>query len=340
MTALRPLLAATAALALPACASLPDMPSLPDRSASRVTTEDVGVVASQPAPEGLDPIAQAAFWGTRYDRNPSDPVAAVAFSAALRATQNEGEALRVMSQIASRAGNDPEVALEMGKALIANDRAFEATRHIETALANGKSDDWSAYSALGVAYDEAGRHDEARVQYDRALALNPSSVSVLNNKGLSYALSGDAAMAERTLRAAASLPGGTARVRQNLALVLGFSGKTAEAEMLARADLPPQVAAGNAAYYRTLVAQPAYWGGLTSENADLPVFEDEAPVTVAPSAPAPAAPPRNEKPVPAFEPIKGEPAVGVGASLEPELSDEAAPAIVATAAPEALGAGG
>ena len=331
MTASRLLLAAAALSALTACASVPGLGD----GGPALKASDLGVVASETATDGLDPIAKAAFWGTRYDRAPNDTEVATQFSRALRATGNDAEALRVMGQAAQRAPQSGAVQLEYGKALIANERAHEAVRPIQTALANGLAEDFTAHSALGVAYDKTGRHAEARASYDRALAINPGAAQVLNNKGLSYALEGRPQMAERTLRVAVAGSGGTARMRQNLALVLGLQGQAQEAEMLARADLPPQVADGNAAYYRSLVAQPAYWGGMTAQNADLPTFADEVTVAPAPTAePHPAPATQEPTPLPAFEPIQDEPAIGVGAGLTG--ADEDAPRVAASAGPAVL----
>jgi Flp pilus assembly protein TadD len=78
---------------------------------------------------------------------------------------------------------------------------------------------------------------------------------VLSNLGLSYALSKDLVRAELTLRKAVSRPGAEPRVRQNLALVVGLQGRFAEAETIARADLPPDLAAANVAYLRQMLAQ-------------------------------------------------------------------------------------
>jgi len=44
-------------------------------------------------------------------------------------------------------------------------------------------------------------------------------------------------------------------VRQNLALVVGLQGRFAEAEEIARADLPPDQAAANVAYLRQMLAR-------------------------------------------------------------------------------------
>ncbi|WP_051881947.1 tetratricopeptide repeat protein [Parvularcula oceani] len=326
MSLARILTAGAGALALSACATTnPVM--------GGVSQSDLTTVSSETGTDGLDPIARAAFWGTRYDRDPADAHTAAQFSKALRAVDNNAEALRVAKQASARHPENPQLKLELGKALIANERAHEAVRPIEQAITGGLYEDWSAYSAYGVALDKTGRHQEARHQYDRALAIAPGKAQVLNNKGLSYALEGRAALAERTLRTAAAAPGGTARMRQNLALVLGLSGQTAEAERLARSDLPPRVAENNVAYFRNLVAQPAYWGGLSTANAELPVFEDEGPVepTFEPAVlPAPTPKPEPENAVPAFEPEEREAEPGVSASREDGAQ------VVADAAPMAL----
>lgn len=248
------------------CASTPGKNSLTDEPITVVGHTDT---------TGMDPIATAAFWGTRYDREPNNPDVVVNFSRSLRAIDNNQEALRVINNAAERIGPNPDVMLEKGKVLIANDRAHEALRPIEQAIIAGKTEDWTAYSALGVAYDKIGEHKDAQVQYDRALSLAPGKVQILNNKGLSYALQGNHEMAERTLRTATSNPGGTARIRQNFALVLAMAGKTSEAERLARSDLPPAVADNNVAYYRNLVSAPAYWADLSGSNVDLPDFGDD-----------------------------------------------------------------
>ena len=343
--------AATAALlvaGLSACATT--------QEASSGTSTNVDV-SSEADLGQLDPIATAAYWGTRYDRNPTDAKSAVMFSQSLRAIENNDESLRVMQQISLRSQDNPDVLLEYGKSLIANERPHEAVRPIEQAIALGKSEDWSAHSAHGVALDMIGDHEDARAQY--ALAISPDKAKVLNNMGLSYALSGKKQAAEQTLRQATTT-GGSSRVRQNYALILAMAGKTKEAERLARSDLPPAVADGNVAYYRQLVASPAYWGELDRSNLDLPDFGDDpdtvsmttrgetvpepdpspTPHLIKKEKPAPA----NSKPAPAapgiapFTPTPEEDETpkatdtdGVSASLEDGTTTR-----VASAAPEAL----
>lgn len=268
------------AIALTACAS----------SGGNVATgngdyEDAIGAYTNPAADSahLDPVAAAAFWGTRYNRDQKDPEVSVKYAAALRKIGSVAEAVSVMSTAATYHPDNPDVHLESGKALIEAGRAFEAVRHLEIAAAT-KSSDWTALSAYGVALDNIGEHDLARAKYDQALMLAPNSISVMNNKALSYALSGDLSLAERTLRAASTNRGADARVRQNLALVLALKGDMQGAERLARSDLPPQIANQNIEYFRSLMNQPAYWAEYAPENFDAPAFK---PATETPKAKEP-----------------------------------------------------
>ena len=114
--------------------------------------------------------------------------------------------------------------------------------------------DWHILSAQGAVLDQMGRHADAQRYYVTALKIVPDEPSVLSNLGLSYALSKDLPNAEATLRRAAAHRPVDPRVRQNLALVVGLQGRFAEAETIARADLPPDEAAANVAYLRQMLA--------------------------------------------------------------------------------------
>ena len=115
--------------------------------------------------------------------------------------------------------------------------------------------DWRILSAQGAVLDQMGRHQDAQRYYSSALKIIPDEPSVLSNLGLSYALSKDLPKAEATLRRAVARPGADPRVRQNLALVVGLQGRFAEAETIARADLPPEEAAANVAYLKQMMSE-------------------------------------------------------------------------------------
>ena len=264
----------------------------------------------------LDPVAAAAFWGTRYDREPRNPEIAVSYSAALRKIGSVDEALRVMTKVSSEHPQHAGVAFEYGKALIEGNRAFEAVRHIEFAR-NQRSADWKVLSAYGVALDQIGEHDKARAQYDLALAQAPGSVSVLNNKGLSYALSGNLSLAEATLVRASGNRNSSAKVRQNLALVMALKGDLGRAEQLARSDLPPQLAQNNVEYFRSLLTQPAYWQDLATSDLDVPSFDTPAETTSVPTVLDTSRPETVIEPTP-LPPVDAVPAVRKEPTLKPQ----------------------
>ncbi len=261
--------------------------------------EEIGVFTDPGAQAGdMDPVAAAAYWGTRYDRNPNDLNAAVSYSSALRKISSVAESVKVMTRAANAHPDNAEVNLEAGKALVEGGRAFEAVRYLETA-SELMPRDWRAFSAYGVALDQIGEHDAARTKYDMALLFAPDSPTILNNKGLSFALSGNLDSAKMTLRKAATVRGSDARIRQNLALVLALKGEMREAERLARSDLPPQIADQNIDYFRSLMNQPAYWQEFAADNMETPSFEPVAAPKSEPTPVKPAPPPTlKEEPKP------------------------------------------
>ena len=311
--------AASAAMALAACGTTQTATQAGGGVSSDDYRDAIGVFSSAEAEQGMDPIAAAAFWGTRYNTEHANPEIAVRFSQALRKIGSNEEAANVMQKAAGQFAGDSRVNLEYGKVLVESGRAFEAVRYLESAV-QAEPNNWRALSAYGVALDQIGEHAQARRTYDRALAMSPGQASLLNNKGLSYALEGDLARAKLTLRNAVSAPGGDARMRQNLALVLAIGGDIGEAERLARSDLPPMVANNNIDVFRQLVNQPAYWGEYAANTVNVPAFEET------PAAPLAPTPRLREEPRPTQEEKEPDGA--------PIALMEAAPAINASAPAE------
>ena len=114
----------------------------------------------------------------------------------------------------------------------------------------------------GAVLDQMGRHEEAQRYYADALRIIPDEASVLSNLGLSYAMTNDLAEAEQHLKKAASLPGATSRIRQNLALVIGLEGRFEEARALFAAELPPDKVEANMAYIKSMLTQQNRWAAI------------------------------------------------------------------------------
>jgi len=147
------------------------------------------------------------------------------------------------------------VLAEYGRALAENGD-YEQALDVLGRAHTPDQPNWHILSAQGAVLDQMGRHTEAQRYYRTALKIVPNEPSVLSNLGLSYALTHDLPNAEKVLRQAAAQNPVDPRVRQNLALVVGLQGRFAEAEAIARAELPPDQAAANVAYLRQMLARP------------------------------------------------------------------------------------
>jgi Flp pilus assembly protein TadD len=213
-----------------------------------------GTVTQLKPKTDVDWRREAEALGAKYRAEPADPDIALAYAQALRSAGQRAQAASVLEQASLRHPHNSAVLGAYGKALadVGNlDQALEVLARAHSP----DQPDWRILSAQGAVLDQLGRHPEAQGHYASALKIRPDEPSVLSNLGLSYALAKDLKNAEATLRRAAALPNTDPRVRQNLALVVGLQGRFAEAETIARADLPSDQAAANVAYLRQMLAQ-------------------------------------------------------------------------------------
>jgi Flp pilus assembly protein TadD len=222
---------------------------------STQSPETTGALAAPADPTSQDEWRRAVdVWGERYRTNPDDPQVAVRYAQALRATGQNAQAVAVLEQSSIRNSKNMEVLGAYGRALADAGKFQEALDTLSRAHAPDRPD-WRILSAQGAVLDQMGRHEDAQRYYETALKIVPDEPSVLSNLGLSYALSKQLPRAESTLKRAAAGARVDPRVRQNLALVVGLQGRFAEAEAIARADLPAEEAAANVAYLRQMLAR-------------------------------------------------------------------------------------
>jgi Flp pilus assembly protein TadD len=171
-------------------------------------------------PDAKQPVASAAV-EKPADENPSASSDIATLAKNMPATM-EGEIKRAkllrekgdypeaehsLAQLMLVAPDDGIVVGEYGKVLEQEGRSTEALGFLTRAV-ELQPRDWALYSALGIAYDQLDKRENARTAYERALALKPGEASVLNNYAVSRMLAGDYAGAQRLL-AEASAHGGT-----------------------------------------------------------------------------------------------------------------------------------
>jgi Flp pilus assembly protein TadD len=218
------------------------------------STEPPATQAMASARTDADWRGLVAQWGERHRATPNDPVVAINYAQALRNIGQRSQAAAVLE--AASIANPKDMALlgAYGRAL-ADVGNYQQALDVLNRAHTPERPDWRILSVQGAVFDQMGRHDEAQRYYASALRIVPDEPSVLSNLGLSYALSKDLSQAEATLRRAGAGPRVDPRVRQNLALVVGLQGRFAEAESIARADLPPEEAAANVAYLKQMLSQ-------------------------------------------------------------------------------------
>lgn len=220
------------------------------------STETTGSLSAAPPPVArtdADWRREAEVWGQRYRADSTKSDVALAYAQALRATGQHAQAVAVLERASMQDPRDKTVLGAYGRALAEAGDYDQALAVLDRAHSPDQPA-WRILSAQGAVLDQMGRHAEAQRYYLTALKIVPDEPSVLSNLGLSYALARDLHNAEVTLRRAAATRPIDPRVRQNLALVVGLQGRFAEAEDIARADLPPDEAAANVAYLRQMLA--------------------------------------------------------------------------------------
>jgi Flp pilus assembly protein TadD len=219
--------------------------------------ETLGIISASRS--DADWRRSAETWGDRFRANPGDPEAAINYAQTLRRMGQRAQAAVVLEQASIQNPKHTGLISAYGRALADTGnykQAFDVLNRAHTP----ERPDWRVLSVQGAVLDQMGRHDEAQRYYATALRIAPAETSVLSNLGLSYALSKDLVRAESSLRRASTQAGADTRVRQNLALVVGLQGRFAEAETIARVDLPSEESADdNVTYLRKMLAQQNGW---------------------------------------------------------------------------------
>jgi Flp pilus assembly protein TadD len=201
-----------------------------------------------------DPQRAVEVYGERYRANPKDAEAALGYGQALRATGQRAQAAAVLEQASLAHSGNKALLAAYGRALADNGNS-QAAFDVLGRAHSPANPDWRILSVQGTTLDKMAKHEEARRYYMAALKIVPEEPSVLSNLGLSYMLTRELPQAEETLRRAHANPRADARVRQNLALVVGLQGRFPEAETIAKGDLPADEATANVAYLREMLSR-------------------------------------------------------------------------------------
>jgi Flp pilus assembly protein TadD len=235
--------------------------------AAALGCQDFGDVTGSIAPSTTPPAdetklrAYADDCGKRYERNPGEKAASIAYARALRALTRYSEAVAVIQTAAVKSPRDFDVLGEYGKALADAGQLTQA-KDVLTRAYTPDNPRWDVMSVQGTVADRLGDHASAMQFYRDALKIAPDEPGVLANMGLSLALAKQLPEAEQALRQAVANPKADARMRGDLALVLALEGKFGEAEQVGLTDLSPEAARANVDAIREMIARNDSWRDL------------------------------------------------------------------------------
>ena len=247
-------LAAVVSLSLGACAGISDMaPDFLASSSQPPATQIADAAPADGASQAGDLQKATEYWGKEYSQKPQDLDAALAYAKNLKAMGQKTQAIAVLQQASIYHGANKNLASEYGRLALELDQVTVAQQLL--ALADDPvAPDWRVISARGTALAKQGKYQDAIPFYERAMTLAPGKPSIMNNLALALTMNGEAAKAEDLLRRAGNSGGGNdAKVKQNLALVLGLQGKYDEATKVASQSMPSDRAASNTALVRQMV---------------------------------------------------------------------------------------
>jgi Flp pilus assembly protein TadD len=280
---------------------------------------DAGDIQSQDATDR--PVQSSAselekateYWGKAYAKG--DGAAALNYAKNLKAMGRKKEALAVLQQSHAQNPRNREHLSEYGRLALDLGQVSTAKTLLEQADDPAKPD-WRVVSARGTVLAKEGHYTEAIATFERARVLAPGQASVLNNLAMAHAMNGEAAKAETLLRQAADAEGSDARVRQNLALVLGAQGKQGEAKAVAGTDLSDETAKANVEFLRKTAHADPKTGAI-----DTPAWPTTA--TVAPAKGRKSASPT---PMATASIASNDPEEVIGAAMRAEATKSADPA--------------
>ena len=221
---LRATAAFVGALALAGCASQ----SPTDKAAALTGPAAAGAAADTSGTAGTGPYAAIA------KNLPHNLDGEIRRAQLLSAAGDLEGATHALAQLMLVAPDDPRVVGEYGKVLVQEGRTAESLAFLGRAV-ELQPDNWTFYSALGVAYDQAKQRAKAAGAYQHALALKPGEPTVLNNYAMSEMLTGHLDRAQTLLREAEAHGADNPKIAANLQMIAAMQGKAVPASAVAAA---------------------------------------------------------------------------------------------------------
>lgn len=150
-----------------------------------------------------------------YELYPEDPETLMKIAALLQTLDRDDAAAETYTTLLAQHPGYHEAMYSLGKVHMEAGRFDQASIQFNRAMI-GNPEDPRPYNALGIIRDQSGEHQAAQALYRSALEQDPENMPARNNLGLSLALNGNRDEAIEVLAGAAVEPGADETVLHNL----------------------------------------------------------------------------------------------------------------------------
>jgi Flp pilus assembly protein TadD len=232
-----------------------------------IDADPMSTSSTAPGSSGVPSFKRTEELALKWNKDQANIEVGLAYAESLEKLGQPDAKLQVLRTLVVKNPDNGAAQSKLGKQFLISGQTADAVQALEKATKLPGATP-QTFSALGSAYDQEGRFELARQNYNTALQMAPDDVGIMNNLAMSYSLAGKLPEAETLLRDALARPGSkeVPRVRQNLALVVGLRGNFDEARKIASEDLPPDQVEANLAYLQQMLSQPNTWQQLSDEE--------------------------------------------------------------------------
>lgn len=161
-----------------------------------------------------------------------DPAVLVKLGRALGANGATERAAGVFRRAVSKAPDYPDALLGLGIAYLQLGEIEKSIQYLDQVVKQGDSSDIRRYSALGAAFDLAGRHAEALATYKAGLEIEPEHLDLKSNLALSHAINDRYDEAIKVMREVTESLDAQRAHQRNMVLILALAGRDREAVAL------------------------------------------------------------------------------------------------------------
>lgn len=285
------------------------------------------------------------------DKNPDNKDIQISLADDLRKLGDTAKATSIYDMVLKKDPNNPAATEGKGLALM-QQGDMDGAVQILLKLAQTDKASWRTYNAVGIIAASKQSPAAAKPYFEQALAMSPNNPSILNNIGLSQAMSHEFDSANATLTQAATLatprPAFREQIELNNAMVYAAAGKLENAEAIARQYYTGAELSNNMGFYAHLANDdqlaktylnmaltqskrfyPRAWDNLQDLNASAAPSSVPTASTEQASAAAPGAAPTTPVTMSAPEPTVAiaQPQLQPLPQAQPQLERQAQPAV-------------